>query len=273
MAQIATVSAAPADKQIASAPAVSVRKLKMGYGTRVLLEDASFEVGRGEIFVILGGSGCGKSSLMKNIIGLYQPMGGDILIDGESIVRASPKDKAKLQRKLGIMYQSGAQFGSLTVLENVRFPLDEFTDIGLEEKNLTARMLLRQVEMGYAEGLMPAELSGGMLKRAGIARAMALGAEILMLDEPSAGLDPITAANLDRTILSLRDNLGFTFVVVTHELQSIFAIADRAVMLDPVSRSIIAEGKPSELRDHGTDPRVRQFFNRRPDDPATKTGT
>lgn len=255
----------------ALAPAVSVRNLRMGYGTRVLLQDASFDVQRGEIMVILGGSGCGKSSLMKNIIGLYRPMGGDILIDGWSVVSASLKEKAQLQRKLGIMYQSGALFGSLTVLENVRFPLDEFTDIGLDEKNLTARMLLHQVEMAYAEALMPGELSGGMLKRAGIARAMALGADILMLDEPSAGLDPITAANLDRTILSLRANLGFTFVVVTHELQSIFTIADRTVMLDPVSRSIIAEGNPRDLRDHSTDPRVRQFFNRRPDEaPATK---
>jgi phospholipid/cholesterol/gamma-HCH transport system ATP-binding protein len=252
----------------AATPAVSVRHLKMGYGTRVLQEDASFDVQRGEILVILGGSGCGKSSLMKNIIGLYEPMGGDILIDGQSIVTAAPGEKARLQRKLGVMYQSGALFGSLTVLQNVRFPLDEFTGMGLEEKNLAARLLLRQVEMGHAESLLPAELSGGMLKRAGIARAMALGADILMLDEPSAGLDPITAANLDRTILGLRDNLGFTFVVVTHELQSIFTIADRAVMLDPVSRSIIAEGKPAELRDQSTDPRVRQFFNRTPDGQA-----
>ena len=163
------------------------------------------------------------------------------------------------------MYQSGALFGSMTVLENVRFPLDQFTALGQAEKNLTARMLLRQVEMGHAETLMPGELSGGMLKRAGIARAMALGCDILMLDEPSAGLDPITAANLDRTILTLCKSLGFTFVVVTHELQSIFAIADRAIMLDPVSRSIIAAGKPTDLRDHSDDPRVRQFFNRQPD--------
>src|SRR4029077_4612857 len=167
-------------------------------------------------------------------------------------------------------YQSGALFGSMTVLENVRFPLDQFTDLGLAEKNLTARLLLRQVEMGAAESLMPAELSGGMLKRAGIARAMALGADILMLDEHSAGLAPITAANLDQTILALRANLGFTFVVVTHELESIFTIADRAVMLDPKSRSIIATGKPAELRDHSSDPRVRQFFNREPAPPMPK---
>jgi phospholipid/cholesterol/gamma-HCH transport system ATP-binding protein len=243
---------------------IRVHGLRMGYGSRVLLENASFDVRRGEILVILGGSGSGKSSLMKNIIGLYRPMAGDILIAGKSIVSASPGDRAMLQRSLGVMYQSGALFGSLTVLENVRFPLDQFTDLGLDEKNLTARLLLRQVEMAAAESLMPAELSGGMLKRAGIARAMALGCDILMLDEPSAGLDPITAANLDRTILTLRDSLGFTFVVVTHELQSIFAIADRAIMLDPISRSIIAEGRPAELRDGSTDPRVRQFFNRQP---------
>jgi phospholipid/cholesterol/gamma-HCH transport system ATP-binding protein len=252
-------------KRDLAVPAISVRNLRMGYGSHVLLNDASFDVHRGEIMVILGGSGCGKSSLMKNIIGLYQPMSGDILVAGKSIVNASAEEKAQLQRNLGVMYQSGALFGSLTVLENVRFSLDQFTDLGIAEKNLTARMLLRQVEMGHAEALMPGELSGGMLKRAGIARAMALGCDILMLDEPSAGLDPITAANLDRTILTLCKSLEFTFVVVTHELQSILAIADRAIMLDPVSRSIIAAGKPTDLRDHSSDPRVRQFFNRQPD--------
>ena len=262
MAAAAPATTIPA---VATPPAVSVQHLRMGYGSKVLLQDASFEVQRGEILVILGGSGCGKSSLMKHIIGLYQPMGGDILIGGRSIVNATAKQHAALQRSLGVMYQSGALFGSLTVLENVRFPLDQFTDLSLDEKNLTARLLLKQVEMGAAEALMPGELSGGMLKRAGIARAMALGCDILLLDEPSAGLDPITAANLDRTILSLRESLGFTFIVVTHELSSIFTIADRAVMLDPVSRSIIAEGKPAALRDQSTDPRVRQFFNREPD--------
>jgi phospholipid/cholesterol/gamma-HCH transport system ATP-binding protein len=250
--------------------AVSVRNLRVGYGKRVLLDNASFDVQRGEIAVILGGSGSGKSSLMKNIIGLYEPMAGDILIAGRSIVQAHAAEKAELQRGLGVMYQSGALFGSLTVLENVRFPLDQFTDLALADKNLTARMLLQQVAMGNAESLMPAELSGGMLKRAGIARAMALGCDILLLDEPSAGLDPITGANLDQTILSLRKNLGITFVVVTHELQSIFTIADRAIMLDPVSRSVIAEGSPADLRARSTDPRVRQFFNRVAD-AATQT--
>src|SRR5262245_41294670 len=226
-------------------PVISVRNLRMGYGARILLDNASFDVQRGEIVVILGGSGSGKSSLMKNIIGLYRPMAGDVVIDGHSLVAAGADERAQIQRKLGVMYQSGALFGSLTVLENVRFPLDQFTDLAAAHKDLVARMLLHQVEMAHAESLMPGELSGGMLKRAGIARAMALGCDILLLDEPSAGLDPITAANLDRTILTLRENLGITFVVVTHELQSIFTIADRSVMLDPVSRSIIAEGKPT----------------------------
>ena len=257
-----TVSPAPTR---APGPAVSVRHLRMGYGRHVLLDDASFDVQRGEILVILGGSGCGKSSLMKNIIGLYKPMAGDIFIAGRSIVRATVAEKAQLQRTLGVMYQSGALFGSLTVLENVRFPLDQYTDLTLASKNLAARMLLQQVAMAHAESLMPAELSGGMLKRAGIARAMALGCDILLLDEPSAGLDPITGSNLDETILSLRQNLGFTFIVVTHELQSIFTIADRAIMLDPITRSIIAQGRPTDLKDHSTDPRVRQFFNREPD--------
>ncbi|MDV5168524.1 ABC transporter ATP-binding protein [Photobacterium rosenbergii] len=242
--------------------AISVQNLTMGYGTKILLENTSFNVEQGEILVILGGSGCGKSSLMKHLIGLYPPKSGDILINNRSIVHAKNNEKSNIQRQLGVMYQSGALFGSLNVIENVRFPLDEFTDIGLDEKNLIARILLDLLEMGHAEALMPNELSGGMIKRVGIARAMALGANILMLDEPSAGLDPITSANLDQAILQLRKNLGCTFIIVTHELQSIFEVADRAIMLDPKAKSIIAEGSPAELRDKSPDPRVRQFFNR-----------
>jgi phospholipid/cholesterol/gamma-HCH transport system ATP-binding protein len=249
-----------------SNPVVSVRNLRMGYGTRVLLEDASFDVHAGEIVVILGGSGSGKSSLMKNLIGLYPPLSGDVLIRGVSLVQAGAEEKAALQRQLGVMYQSGALFGSLTVLQNIRFPLDRFTDLALEEKNLSARMLLQTLEMRQAESLMPGELSGGMLKRVALARAMALGCDILLLDEPSAGLDPVTAANLDLTLLALRKNLGVTLIVVTHELESIFAIADRAIMLDPISRTIIADDKPSALRDLSTDARVHQFFNRLPDE-------
>jgi len=255
-----------ADKGSASQAAVSVRNLRMGYGTRVLIEDASFDVQAGEIVVILGGSGSGKSSLMKNLIGLHAPLAGDVLIRGVSLVRAGAEEKAALQRQLGVMYQSGALFGSLTVLENIRFPLDRFTDLTLEQKNLAARMLLQTLEMKQAESLMPSELSGGMLKRVAIARAMALGCDILLLDEPSAGLDPVTAANLDLTLLSLRKNLGVTLIVVTHELESIFAIADRAIMLDPISRTILADDKPATLRDRSADVRVRQFFNRQPDE-------
>jgi phospholipid/cholesterol/gamma-HCH transport system ATP-binding protein len=255
-----------ADTASGSQAAVSVRNLRMGYGTRVLLEDASFDVHPGEIVVILGGSGSGKSSLMKNLIGLYPPLAGDVLIRGVSLVRAKADERAALQRQLGVMYQSGALFGSLTVLENIRFPLDRFTDLSLEEKNLAARMLLQTLEMKQAESLMPGELSGGMLKRVAIARAMALGCDILLLDEPSAGLDPVTAANLDLTLLSLRKNLAVTLIVVTHELESIFAIADRAIMLDPISRAIIADDKPTTLRDRSTDARVHQFFNRQPDE-------
>lgn len=245
--------------------AITVTNLKMGYGDNILLEDASFKVSHGEILVILGGSGCGKSSLMKHIIGLYEPISGDICINGKSIVNASKSSKSSIQRELGVMYQSGALFGSLNILENVRFPLDEFTNLGINEKNKISKTLLNILEMGHACDLMPSQLSGGMLKRAGIARAMAIGSRILLLDEPSAGLDPITAANLDQTIKKLRENLGYTFIIVTHELESIFEVADRAIMLDPVSKSIIAEGNPKTLRDKSEDPRVRQFFNRQPD--------
>jgi phospholipid/cholesterol/gamma-HCH transport system ATP-binding protein len=252
----------------AARPAISVHNLRVGYGRRVLVEHASFDVLQSEIVGILGGSGSGKSSLMKNIIGLYRPMEGDILIRGHSIVAASESQRAQLQRSLGVMYQSGALFGSLTLLQNVRFPLDQFTDLTLTQKNLTARMLLRLVELGNAESLMPGELSGGMLKRAGIARAMALGCDILLLDEPSAGLDPVTAARLDQLILSLRRNLGITFVIVTHELESIFTITDRVILLDGPSRSIIAEGNAQQLRARSTDPRVLQFFNRQPSSDA-----
>ncbi len=250
---------------MAAVPAIQVDDLRLGWGSKVLLDHASFVVARGEIVVILGGSGSGKSTLMKALIGLVPPQHGDVFIGGRSIVHASAQERADIQRGLGILYQSSALFGSLTVLENVRFPLDEFTDLPWAARDLTARLLLDLVEMPGAGRLMPGELSGGMLKRAGIARALALGADILLLDEPSAGLDPITAANLDQTILELRAALGCTFVVVTHELRSIFRIADRAIMLDPQRRAIVADGKPTELRDASDDARVRQFFNALPD--------
>jgi len=257
----------------AAAPPVVIRveDLTIAYADHVVQKNISFEVRRGEVFVILGGSGCGKSSLLKNMIGLYKPSTGRVLFDGEDIVTAEGEARLALLRKFGVMYQSGALFGSMSVLENVCLPLDEFTDLGAPEKALIASAKLNQVGLLPASAQKPSALSGGMQKRAGIARAMALDPGILFLDEPSAGLDPITSAGLDRTILELSKGLGITFVVVTHELQSIYAIADRCVMLDARTKTMIAQGKPADLRDHSEDPYVRQFFLRQAE-PAAEAG-
>jgi len=242
--------------------AVEVRGVTVGYGERIIQQDLDFQVRRGEVFVILGGSGSGKSSVLKAMIGLYEPLAGQILFDGEDLVKADGADRLRLLRKFGVMYQGGALFGSMTVLENVRLPLDEFTDLPAEEKDLVAMAKLNQVSLLPAAVRMPSELSGGMQKRAAIARAMALDPGILFLDEPSAGLDPITSAGLDQTIRGFSRGLGITFIVVTHELQSIYAIADRCIMLDAKRKTIIAQGTPADLRDHSEDPYVRQFFLR-----------
>jgi phospholipid/cholesterol/gamma-HCH transport system ATP-binding protein len=241
---------------------IAVENLSFGYSHRVVQQHLNFAVRRGEVFVILGGSGCGKSTLLKVMIGLLSPMEGKVLFDGVDIIAAQGADRQALLRKFGVMYQSGALFGSMTLVENVRLPLDEFTRLTFEERHLVALTKLNQVGLLEAAKRMPSELSGGMQKRAGIARAMALDPGILFLDEPSAGLDPITSAGLDRLIRELSRNFGISFVVVTHELQSIFAIADRCIMLDRERKTIIAEGKPAELRDHSQDPVVRQFFRR-----------
>jgi phospholipid/cholesterol/gamma-HCH transport system ATP-binding protein len=254
-------------------PVIEVRHLTIGYGERIVQKDLNFKVNRGEVFVILGGSGSGKSSLLKCMIGLLPPLEGEILFDGVDIVTAQGEERLKLLQKFGVMYQSGALFGSMTLVENARLPLDEFTRLDLQERELVALTKLNQVGLLEASRRMPAELSGGMQKRAGIARAMALDPGILFLDEPSAGLDPITSAGLDRLIRSLSRDFGITFVVVTHELQSIFAICDRCVMVDSKQQTIIAEGKPADLRDHSQDPVVRQFFRREADpEEGRKTG-
>lgn len=241
---------------------IQVRGLKAAFGGRTVFQDVGFEVRRGEVFVILGGSGCGKSTLLKHMIGLYRPAAGQVNILGEDIHALAGEARQALLRRIGVMWQSGALFGSQTLAENVMVPLEQHTALPEEARALVAQAKLGLVGLSEAAGRLPAEISGGMAKRAGIARAMALDPPILFLDEPSAGLDPITSAGLDRLILQLARELGTTFVVVTHELQSILAIGDRCIMLDREAKGMIAEGDPRALREHSEHPTVRAFFHR-----------
>jgi phospholipid/cholesterol/gamma-HCH transport system ATP-binding protein len=250
------------------APMLMVDDVTLAYGTNVVLEWLSFQVQRGEVFLILGVSGSGKSTLLKSMIGLVRPVRGQILLGGESIVTAQGEQRARLLRQFGVTYQSGALFGSMTLLENVRLALDEFTDLDPEEKDLVALARLNLVGLRAAARKLPAELSGGMQKRAAIARAMALDPSLLFLDEPTSGLDPVTSAGIDSLVRELADGFGITFVFVTHELHSAYAIADRCILLDARARTVVAEGRPADLRDRSDDPSVRRYFHPEPESAA-----
>jgi phospholipid/cholesterol/gamma-HCH transport system ATP-binding protein len=243
---------------------VRVEDLTLGYGERVVLEDVNLSVSSGEIVTILGGSGCGKSTLLKAMIGLLPPWKGNVVLGGEVITgRDKVSALAAARRKIGVLFQSGALLGSLSLAENIALPIQEFTKLPPEVIEAIVHLKLEMVGLEGFDTLLPAELSGGMRKRAALARAIALDPEILFCDEPSAGLDPVTSAELDELLLELKRALGITMVLVTHELPSIEAISDRCIMLDGKARGIIAIGPPEELRKDHPDERVQAFFRRR----------
>ena len=238
---------------------IELEHVDAGYPGAVILKDVSFSVARGEVFILLGGSGCGKTTIMRHLIGLNPILAGKLTVAG---LEWGPKTRNTLFRKIGVMYQSGALFGSMTCLQKVLLPLEEFTRMKASERRERAMACLEAVEMADAARKLPSEISGGMRKRAAIARALALEPEVIFLDEPSAGLDPITSCALDDLILKLKEETKMTFVVVTHELPSIFKIADRAAMFDKARHGMIALGAPQELKEKSDDPFVRKFFNR-----------
>ena len=241
---------------------ITVRDLTMAYGSFVLMRDLNFTVRRGDIFVIMGGSGCGKSTLLRHLIGLNEPAKGEILYGDENFTTAEPEQRQRLLRRFGVLYQSGALWSSMTLAENIGLPLGEYTELSPTEIREVASLKLALVGLKGFEDFYPSQISGGMQKRAGLARAMALDPEILFFDEPSAGLDPISSRLLDELIMELRASLGATIVVVTHELASIFTIATNSVYLDVETRTMTAAGDPKWLREHATDLRVRRFLSR-----------
>jgi phospholipid/cholesterol/gamma-HCH transport system ATP-binding protein len=244
-------------------PAIEVRDLVMNYGSYVVMRDINFTVKPGQIIVIMGGSGCGKSTLLKYLIGLKPVEHGDIYYHGRSFVTASEEEKEQVQRSFGVLYQGGALWSTRTLAENVALPLEEYTKLSEREIREVSSLKLSLVGLKGFEDFYPAEISGGMRKRAGLARAMSLDPAILFFDEPSAGLDPISSRRLDDLILRLRDSLGTTVVVVTHELASIFAIADTSIFLDAETKEMLVQGDPKELVKEGkSDPKVRTFLLR-----------
>lgn len=243
--------------------AIELDQVKCSYGDRTVLENISFAVKRAEIFFIIGGSGCGKSTLLRHMIGLKQPAKGSVKYFGRDFTRATAGERQELLRTFGVLYQSGALWSSMTLGENVSLPLELLTELDRREREQIVALKLAQVGLAGYEDYYPSEISGGMRKRAGLARALALDPGIVFFDEPGAGLDPITSLKLDELVKEIRDTLGTTIVIVSHELASIFDIADRVVMLDREVKGIIAEGDPKALRDHSKDVRVREFLNRR----------
>lgn len=241
---------------------IEVRNLTMAYGSFVIQRDLNFSVERGEIFVIMGGSGCGKSTLLRHMIGLIEPASGEILINDQDFWTSSPEDQENLLRRVGVLYQSGALWSSMTLAENVAMPLEVATELSPALIREVVSYKLSLVGLAGFEDFYPSEISGGMRKRVGLARAMALDPEILFFDEPSAGLDPISSHRLDDLILELRDSLGATVVVVTHELYSIFAIADNSVFLDAETKTMLAVGNPKKLRDESDDKKILEFLKR-----------
>lgn len=244
-------------------PAISAENLECGYEGRVLLQNVSFSVAPGELFFVIGGSGCGKSTLLKHLIGLQRPTAGTIRYFGESFTDADPSRRRELLRTFGVLYQNSALWSSLTLRENITLPLEEYTSLNRRERNELAALRLAQVQLTGYEDFYPSEISGGMKKRAGLARALALDPAIVFFDEPSAGLDPVTSRKLDELVKDIRDTLGTTMVIVSHELDSIFSTADRVIMLGREAKGIIAEGNPRELLQTNRDPAVQEFLQRR----------
>jgi phospholipid/cholesterol/gamma-HCH transport system ATP-binding protein len=245
-----------------SHPHIRIQDLTMAYGDFVIQRNLNFDVHRGDIFIIMGGSGCGKSTLMRHLVGLNRPASGRVLYEGQSLWDAADEDRDQILRRCGVMYQSGALWSSMTLAENVALPLGEYTNLNPEQIQEIVSLKLALVGLAGFEAFYPSEISGGMQKRAGLARAMALDPDILFFDEPSAGLDPVSARRLDDLILELRDSLGATVVIVTHELASIFAIGGNSVFLDAETRTMIAGGDPKILLAESNDPKVRQFLTR-----------